>query len=446
MEDAATTEREISFDEVLQYAVRFQQNGQLREAEDVYRRLREVAPDDPRLLHYSGVLAHQQGRSEEAKELIERSLATEPHADGYSNLGIVCKALGRIDEAIAAYERAIALEPRHANAHNNLGVLLRSQDRKAEAEAAYRKAVELEPEYVEAWHNLGMLLGSMNRRREAVLCQCRVTTLCRHHAEARRLLAMSYCVLGEVDKAVELFKEWVELEPDNPIARHMLAAVSGHNVPPRAADECVEAMFDRFAENFETILLDNLAYRAPKIVAALLEDSGRRPAKTLDVLDAGCGTGLCGPLLAPYARRLTGVDLSARMLERAKDKQVYDELVKGELTALLRSRPAAFDVIVSADTLVYFGALEGAVAAGAAALRPGGVLIFTLEELVDGGGSDYRLETHGRYTHSRHYVDRLLRQACLEPTIVHAELRFESGLAVAGLAVRAHKPDGATHA
>jgi predicted Zn-dependent protease len=77
-ETASTTEHEISFDDVLAYAIRFQQNGQLQEAEDLYRRLREVAPEDPRLLHYSGVLAHQQGRSEEAQALIERSLAIEP--------------------------------------------------------------------------------------------------------------------------------------------------------------------------------------------------------------------------------------------------------------------------------------------------------------------------------------------------------------------------------
>ena len=70
----------------------------------------------------------------------------------------------------------------------------------------------------------------------------------------------------------------------------------------------------------------------------MLEDSGRRPSKSLDVLDAGCGTGLCGPLVAPYARRLSGVDLSAGMLARAKEKNVYDALVQGELTEYLRGQ------------------------------------------------------------------------------------------------------------
>ena len=119
----------------------------------------------------------------------------------------------------------------------------------------------------------------------------------------------------------------------------------------------------------------------------MLADSDVEASKSLDVLDAGCGTGLCGPLIAPYARRLVGVDLSARMLAQARARNVYDELFKGELTAYLRDSAGAFDVIVSADTLVYFGPLEDVVAAAADALRPGGRLIFTVEELI-GAGSD----------------------------------------------------------
>jgi len=158
------------------------------------------------------------------------------------------------------------------------------------------------------------------------------------------------------------------------------------------------------------------------------------------VLDAGCGTGLCGPLVAPYARRLVGVDLSEGMLVHAKEKNVYHALVKAELTDYLRDNSEAFDLIVAADTLVYFGDLVGVLAAAARALRPNGLLVFTLEH-AEGGEADvdYRLELHGRYSHAGVYVERVLAFAGLQPEIAHAELRMESGAPVAGLVIRAAK-------
>jgi predicted TPR repeat methyltransferase len=433
--------KEVSLEEALSIGLLFQRNGQLQDAETVYIKILSVEPDHPDVLHYAGILAHQLGRSDEGAELIERSLQLVPdRADCFSNLGIIFKAQGRFDDAVVAYERALALDPRHPNAHSNLGVLLRAQGKLGEAEAAYRKAIELNPEHIDAHHNLGLLLSSQKRTKEAMECYCRVTTLSPQHPAARKLLALAHCALGERDKAVEIFERWLEEEPDSAVARHMLAAVSGRDVPRRASDRYVESSFDDFAASFE-VKLAHLLYRAPDIVGALLVDAGLTPAKDLDVLDAGCGTGLCGPHVAPFARRLVGVDLSSGMLAQAKEKQVYDELVHAELTGYISRHTAAFDVIVSADTLVYFGALDEVVAAAARALRPRGQLVFTVEAWNDAGPLEtYRIAMHGRYSHAEPYVRGLLVAAGLQPTITAAELRMESGAPVVGLAVSARKP------
>jgi predicted TPR repeat methyltransferase len=266
-----------------------------------------------------------------------------------------------------------------------------------------------------------------------------VITLRPKHREARRLLALAHCTLGEIDEAVNILEEWLEEEPEDAIARHMLAACTGRDVPARASNGFVERTFDSFAASFES-KLQKLSYRAPALVAAMLEDSGLEPSKRLDVLDAGCGTGLCGPLVAPYARRLAGVDLSTGMLAHAKEKNVYDALMKTELTEYLRDNSEAFDLIVSADTLVYFGDLESVLAAAAGALRPKGLFIFTLEHAIGGEADvDYRLELHGRYSHARAYVEQLLARSGLQPKIAQAELRMEAGAPVAGLVIRATK-------
>jgi predicted TPR repeat methyltransferase len=439
---SAETDRPVSLDEAVSIAIRLQQNEQWVAAGDLYRRILEADPDHAAAVHFSGVLAHQEGRSEEAIALMERSLQLEPdHADWHSNLAIVLKDRLRVDEAMAACRSAIAIDPDHANALNNLGVLLRAQGDLAGAEEAYRAAIRVSPDHSDAWTNLGILLNGQKRIPEAVHCFCKVITFRPKHPEARRLLALAHCTIGEIDEAVRVFDEWLAEEPNHPIAVHMRAACSGEGVPDRASDGFVEQTFDSFAGSFDAKLA-KLHYRAPELVTSMLvgpDVEAPLASKRFDILDAGCGTGLCGPLLAPHARRLVGVDLSAGMLAQARARSVYDEIVKAELTAYLRECTDAFDAIVSADTLVYFGALQDVASAAARALRVGGRLVFTVEALPDESSAPYALAHHGRYRHARQYLEGVLAAVGLCTEIASDVLRFESGEPVEGFVVRATK-------
>ena len=163
--------RELTVDEAIALAMQLQKQHHLAEAEQLYAGVLDVAPQHPDALHYRGLLAHQQGRSDEAINLIGQSLARSPNqADWHSNLGIVLQSTGRLGDAIVEYERAIAIDPDHANAHSNLGVLLRAAGRPEEAEAAYRTAIRLRPDHVDAYTNLAscsMVATARRRLRSA---------------------------------------------------------------------------------------------------------------------------------------------------------------------------------------------------------------------------------------------------------------------------------------
>jgi len=437
--------RVMTPDEAIATALLLQKEGELDAAEVLYRKVLDANPNHLDAIHYLGVLAYQYGDSDAAGRMLERVIAADPrHADAHSNLGMIRKAQGRLEAATAEYRRAIDLNPRHANAYTNLGVLLRAQGQIKESEAAYRRAIELNAGHAEAYHNLGVLLVGDRRIPEAVFCFCKATTLAPESTESRRMLAHAYAEIGDRANAIRVARDWLALQPDDPIAVHTLAAVSGTEPPPRAADEYIERVFDDFAGTFDA-KLTNLAYRAPQLVAGVLGQARGAPDSSCDVLDAGCWTGLCGPLIGPYARSLIGVDLSAKMLAAAAERKIYSELVKGELTEYLEAHPASFDIVASADTLCYFGDLRRVTAAAAAALRAGGTLVFTVEHREDtGDGAGFGLQFNGRYHHTKAYVANVLERAGLISDLIPAELRLEGGRPVAGLVVCASKPVSAT--
>jgi predicted TPR repeat methyltransferase len=155
----------------------------------------------------------------------------------------------------------------------------------------------------------------------------------------------------------------------------------------------------------------------------------------MDIADLGCGTGLCGPLLAPMARTLVGVDLSARMINQARTRGVYHDLLVDDIVTFLTARPNQFDLAIAADVFEYFGDLSGVLSAASASLRAGGVLAFTVEKRERGEGA-YELQATRRYTHALGYIRSLLPGAKLRELSANtAALRTQNKRDVAGLVV-----------
>jgi predicted TPR repeat methyltransferase len=202
-------------------------------------------------------------------------------------------------------------------------------------------------------------------------------------------------------------------DPKAATFHHSLAALAGVFPSAQVPTSSVADLFERYAERFDDHLRGTLRYGVPELLAdavaaALTSDSKGRsdePNRRLDVFDLGCGTGLCGPLLRPMAATLVGVDLSPAMIERARGRGAYDRLEVGELTDALRKSPRAWDLLAAADVVIYTGDLSPFFEAAGAALRPGGLLAFSVEA---GGGDRYYLQAASRrYAHSEPYLRRL---------------------------------------
>ena len=400
-------------------------------------------PAQPDALHFLGVLRHTQGRSDEAIALIEQALEQIPGHDGaWNNLGNVLLYAGRIDAAVRAYERGVAVaaaSPEAALLWSNLGIVYRRQHRLAEAEAACRRAVAIAPDLANGWYALSLALMAQGRVHDGLLSNSRAIALWPQHLQARDQVIRALLLLGERERAAGLYREWLAEDPDNPVVQHQLAACVGDAPPPRASDGYVRHLFDAFAASFDA-KLERLHYRAPERVAQALRAAAGEPRSTLDIVDVGCGTGLCGPLLAPWARRLAGCDLSAGMLRLAHARRVYDPLHQAELVYYLDTQPLTFDAVVSADTLCYFGELHGAMAAAQRALRPGGWLIFTVEALPEDSPHGHALRPTGRYAHAAGYLRQVIHDAGLALHALQAEtLRLEAGEPVAGWLVTARR-------
>lgn len=429
----------LSLRDALTIAIRMHQQGHLEEAEQAYRNILNTFPEQPDALHYLGVLNQQLGRGEDAVRLIRKALALEPnHADAHNNLGNILNRQDRRAEAEAAYRKAIEIAPGHVDALNNLGVLLKAQGNLEEALTRFEAALKLQPGHAGAHHNLIGTLTRLGRLEDAVAAARRAVELGSDQSDAHRNLSDVLRRAGRLDDAVQVVRQWLALAPDHPIARHQLAAYLGEDVPDRASDQYVTMTFDEFADTFDQIL-ETLKYRAPELIVEGMSAAMKASTGRLDILDAGCGTGLCGPLLRKYARRLVGVDLSGGMIEKAKQRGCYDQLITAELTSFLKDSGETFDLIASADTLVYIGDLAVVFAAAHDRLRPEGELVFTVEHAADlENSAGFRLDPTGRYSHSRAYLERTLESAGLTPRSIREETpRKQLGEPVSGLLVAA---------
>ena len=259
-------------------------------------------------------------------------------------------------------------------------------------------------------------------------------------APAWFLLAEAREALGDCDGAIAAYRQALAAdEHDRQGAAVRLARLGA--LPPVAMPTAyIRSLFDGYAPGFENALIGGLGYRGPELLIDALARAGA-PRAFASVLDLGCGTGLAGAAIHPHAERLTGVDLSPRMLDAAREKDVYDRLAEGECMTFLREEAVAnarHDLILAADVFIYFHELMQVPRLAVPVMAPGALIAFSVETHE---GDGVILRDTLRYAHGEAHVRHALAQGGMELVLLDsAPARNEKGEPVPGLVVVARKP------
>jgi len=209
--------------ELYRQAMALFQRGRMAEAEILFRRLLAENPQAFPPRHMLGLAMAQQGRPAEAREMIASALKLNPRdAGALVNYGNVLTMLGRFGEAIASYDRALAIAP-DAQTWNNRGSALQSLNRKAEALASYESALALEPGNIQALCKRGVLLGELKHSDEALASYDRVLALDPNHAEALNNRGFVWWLSKQnYPKAIADLERAFAVAPDLPYLRGLL--------------------------------------------------------------------------------------------------------------------------------------------------------------------------------------------------------------------------------
>lgn len=395
--------------EDLSEARRLFEGGEPGKAAQLVSTWLESHPDDAQAYHLLGACYAAMGYAAGAATSLGRAVGLDP-ADGHHRVAFAI-AVGVFGDMARAREEYAAGREGCGAAFGafEFGLLCLCRQSAREAERHFTEVLDADP--ADVWARLGLALawaqdGQVARAR-ASFAELAAADTAAHLAPG--VLCARLERENRKEDTLEILRLAQLVEAEDPDLPYRLAAAEGIALS-RAPEGYVASYFDRFAPTFDDHLSE-LKYRTPELLvdACTRYLAGRTD---LSVLDGGCGTGLCGPLLRPMAGRLVGVDLSTAMLDKARSRGVYDQLEQGDLEHALGERPGQLDLIVCADVLVYLGDLRAFFRAAAGALRPGGVLGVSVERLESGG--DYVLQHSGRFAHAPGYVRETAAPAGLE--------------------------------
>ena len=358
------------------------QAGRLTEGEQLLAEALKHKPLFAEGWRARGLMLMHLGHAEESLKCLDAALALDPRLDGARTArGEVLVHLTSFTDRLIAADQALARDPNDALRWNSRGSLLASTGRMREALASFDRALSIQPDFAEAIFNRATLLLETRDLNGAVQSFDALLAVDPAHAVGWNNRGNALAQLECFEEAVISYGRALAIRPDFAEAkenREFALFALGRNV--RSPAKYMRGLFDEFSSHYDDTMLQKLEYRAHLHVRALA-NRVLPHAASWHILDVGCGTGLAGSLFHDLADggRLDGIDISPRMLDGARAKGIYNDLIQGDLETVLSEPGPQYDLIISSDTMTYFGDLATVFAGIEKRLRPGGFYLFASE-------------------------------------------------------------------
>ena len=312
-------------------------------------------------------------------------------------------SLGQFDKAISLYERSISIKPDYFEAHCNLGQSNHKLGQLDTAVRSYKKAVDINPEFAVNHTNKILSVIYFFSKGQIPDALDLLEILIKNSPKDALLFNMiggCYAALGEVDMSIQNYEKALALKPNYAIPQHMINSLTG-NTSKEPPKEYVKNLFDDYAQKFNDSLVEKLQYKLPFIIKEFIYKSSNSKSKFKKVIDLGCGTGLAGPDLRKISDNLTGIDLSSNMIDKARELNIYDSLIVGDIVEQLELLEEKYDLFVALDVFIYIGEPTNFFNAVKKCCNKNSLFIFSIEIQEDEG---YSLLKSSRYAHSESYI------------------------------------------
>lgn len=381
------------------------QQNELEAANKQFNNVVALQPDLPIGHQQLANLCLRNNELESALEHYQTVLKLQPeHTEALNNSGVIYLKQNKFSEAENYFTKALLFDPKHKDARNNLAGLLLQQDRFADALWNYQLYLQLAPEDSYARYNMGVALMATGQLEEAIKQFEQTVQLNPNYIDALCNLGAIYLKLDDRKQAIENYQRALSLQPNNEAIQYMLNALTRDAMPATAPAEYIKNLFDNYAGYFDKHLTETLRYKTPQLLRELTH---KFLSAHIKILDLGCGTGLSGAAFHDLADKLVGIDLSPRMLAKAKEKNIYDDLFEANILDALQNQTTKYDLVISIDTLVYFGDLTPIFENVKKVLTEKGIFAFSIESSQE---KDYLLNITGRYIHNPAYIEKLATQ------------------------------------